>query len=813
MIHINSNFKKMQKAILLSLFLLSTLLLSAQRELKFGVTAKTMVDKNNTIHIRWAPTNFETFDSTLKKGYKIVRQYVGSDTGKFKYPKEVKVFEQPFVPISKENWTFATRLDTIAYAVLYDSEFSSSTSTGATLSDELVKAYQSNNEKQNRYFYVLFAAEQSLAVADKLGLYLKDSPTDPNGIYIYSVFPKGIKSNDISPAIVNVTLGKKTIDLPQLPTPNVIASDKSALLNFNIEGFEAVFSYYNIYRDNGANGSFMKINPNPVLFMNEVQSGGRYVFYADALPNNSQTFKYYVVGVDAFEQQSPPSPIVSVKGLPGALRASVNIASITEDKGKINITWTFPDSLNSKIKGFKITRSEDALGVFKPIQSSFLSSKIRVFSEIPPKGAAYYRVTAYDLYDRIINSIDVLGQVKDISPPAKPVISTCICDEKGVGRITWKPNTESDLKGYRVYMSSIKDAENYAQLTSDVVTDNTFEYDINLKILNKEIYFNITAEDLHANQSVFSAPCTMKRPDVIPPVAPVITKADITSKGIDMAWIPSSSDDVVSQQVERKQLSSTGIWEVVVSKPSKSKQSQNYTFIDTTANNAYSYLYRITVKDASDLVAYSETMKVQPHIIYNRAPIMDIKAYCDCTYIDNGTRKKKQTKTTLSPIVNGNHPIVESFHVKNPSFIAENQYKNTDLSVIFEWKYEDKNQDLQDFVIYRQLPNQTMSEYGFSKPNQMDVIYDPIVYSYAQSPSVLLTHSQWLMKGSKSILPIMNPNGKQSERQYMDHKVPMQAVKKQHANEKAALVKYFISARFTDGTESPLSSAIDVYFN
>ena len=174
--------------------------------------------------------------------------------------------------------------------------------------------------------------------------------------------------------------------------------------------------------------------------------------------------------------------------------------------------------------------------------------------------------------------------------------------------------------------------------------------------------------------------------------------------------------------------------------------------------------------------------------------------------------------------MNGTHPIVEIFHAKNPSVAGVNPLidsyvggaiqKTTDLSVIFEWTYKDANNDLQDFVIYRQLPGQPMVEYGFSKPNQMDVIYDPIVYSFAQQSSVLNIYSQWQIVSNQAILPIMNPKGAQTVHQFMDHKVPMRAINYQpKGGGNTVPVKYFISARFTDGTESPLSAPMELFFN
>ena len=805
---------------LLFIFILLNSTIYAQIE----VSIKAVQEKHY-VKLRWAPNNYETWKNAQTYGYELRRQRVAQNDETFETPKESTILGKIFKPFTEEQWKgqVNTKLDTIAFAAFYDTDFKVYVGNGSS-TNALVKACQLDEEKKNRFAYSLFAAEQSSRVAEKMGLFFFDRaiPLEPNSTYRYIVYPLMANNKKGKPSIIDIRILDTPPVLPQIPMPEGKSGDKTAMIAVNVQGYTSAFSYYNIYRDNGSGGAFKKINSDPILYTNDKEqgAGGDYIYFAGDLPNNTQTFKFYAVGLDAFERSSPPSEQISIKGTPAELRTTVNITSVTDLNGGISINWYFPDSLNAKIQGFKVFRSETAAGYFKPLQTTFLAKTTRTFSDVPPKGAAYYRIKAFDYQDRAITSIDVLGQVKDVSPPAKPVIASCTCDEQGNGRITWKRNTETDIKGYRVYLSSIKSAESYFQITNDVVTDSTFVYQVNMNTLTEEAYFKITAEDLHSNQSPFSVPCTMKRPDVIPPVAPIITKADITSQGIYMEWIPSSSDDVVLHQVERKQLSQTGVWEIIYTANVKSKTAQK-NYLDSTAQNGYSYLYRVTAIDDANLSTYSKTMKVRPSTRYNRTPIATVTAYCDCDYLDSLT----QIRYTGAPApkVNGSHPVVEFFHLKTQnsspqgvialidSYMYYGTSKTRDLSAILEWDYNVKNEDIENFVIYRQLPREQMFEYGFSKPNRMDVIYDPIVYSFAQDPNIISMYQNYLAPNSHILLPVEEPQ--QTVHQFMDHLIPARLVPTKGQGGNPEPVKYYISVRFQDGSESPLSAPIEVYFH
>ena len=111
-----------------------------------------------------------------------------------------------------------------------------------------------------------------------------------------------------------------------------------------------------------------------------------------------------------------------------------------------------------------------------------------------------------------------------------------------------------------------------------------------------------------------------------------------------------------------------------------------------------------------------------------------------------------------------------------------------------------------DFVIYRETPKSSRVTYGYAQPFQMDMIYDPEVYTFLGLDPVLSIAAQ---SGIKTLLPIKSP--KQSVHQFLDHRIPALGLSGGHG-QNGFPVKYSIVARFSDGSETVVSKDVEVYF-
>jgi predicted small lipoprotein YifL len=176
-------------------------------------------------------------------------------------------------------------------------------------------------------------------------------------------------------------------------------------------------------------------------------------------------------------------------------------AEVSEDK--ISLSWQPPEfyfdgKTKAEVKGYNIYRSTD--GDFKKINEDLLKSpsfEDRNFSF----GQSYrYLVRAIagqgeDLREGEDSEIlEILA--KDVFAPKTPAEIQAMVSEEGV-RISWLPNGENDLAGYKVYRQ--KDDEEAKLLTPEPITtpfflDNTVE--------NKITYiYSITAVDKAGNES------------------------------------------------------------------------------------------------------------------------------------------------------------------------------------------------------------------------------------------------------------------------------------------------------------------------
>ena len=112
-------------------------------------------------------------------------------------------------------------------------------------------------------------------------------------------------------------------------------------------------------------------------------------------------------------------------------------------------------------------------------------------------------------------------QMVDSIPPAPPVGLSAKADTSGMVLLTWLPNDELDLFGYRVFRANSLHEE-FSQITAESVYANCFTDTISLKTLTKKVYYKILAVDQRQNWSAFSEVLEVGRPDVVPP-APLVS--------------------------------------------------------------------------------------------------------------------------------------------------------------------------------------------------------------------------------------------------------------------------------------------------
>ena len=112
------------------------------------------------------------------------------------------------------------------------------------------------------------------------------------------------------------------------------------------------------------------------------------------------------------------------------------------------------------------------------------------------------------------------------------------------------------------------------------------------------MFYTIVAVDKRYNNSEYSEVLELKKPDIIPPSAPIFKKYNVSNNGVRLSWILSASDDVAKHQLYRKNKSNDSEW-VLVFETNDTLSS----YEDISVAAATKYTYKIQAKDERGLIS------------------------------------------------------------------------------------------------------------------------------------------------------------------------------------------------------------------
>jgi predicted phage tail protein len=246
----------------------------------------------------------------------------------------------------------------------------------------------------------------------------------------------------------------------------------------------------------------------------------------------------------------------------------------------------------------------------------FLAVKSKCFV---PTTVHYYRVKALGKNGEAAFSFPTLFQLEDSIPPLSPTGLGGFIDTTGVVTLHWNNNAEEDLSGYRVFRSNFQNSE-FSQVTSEPVDTAEFIERISLQNLSREMYYKVQAIDTRFNPSQYSKVIKLLKPDIVPPVAPVIKTWKADNDKLLLNWAPSSSKDVAKHAVRMRHVATNRVWTTV-----KTDQKNEHRF---TGLQKGAYEFVIEATDSSGNKSTSKSLKV--NIAGGiRKPITDIKATAD----------------------------------------------------------------------------------------------------------------------------------------------------------------------------------------
>lgn len=610
--------------------------------------------KDQAILLRWAPTNSFTWLQGNLKGYHIERYTISRKKEILRKPEKILLTSSPLKPRPVNQWKSdaeKNKYSAIAAQSIYGSTFQVQLSQNGSLGEVVNRS----KEQEQRFSFALFAADHSFQTAKLSGLGFKDSTVKKDERYLYRVYLASADSKvKLDTGLFYLGL-QDTVGL--IPPVNLTAqfADRQVLLKWPKAFVQQTYTSFIIERSE-AGGEFVRRNSSP--YINSASDPEVETFFQvlDSLPKNDVEYQYRIRGITPFGEIGPESERVGGKGFQ-TLDAKASITEAREENGKVIIRWRIIGNKNL-IKGHDVERANDSGKTFQRLNDKPLAPETISYIDQSPQSSNYYRVKIIGQNGQSSTSFPMLVQLVDSIPPAQPQSLKVKVDTSGIAKLSWVPNQENDLLGYKVYRSNFSSAE-FSQVNRATLSLASYSDSLNIKTLTTKVYYKVAAFDKRMNRSVYSTIVEAELPDIIPPLPPVIREIRPDSKGIILLWNSSSSQDVASYQLERKAKDSSQ-WRVI--KNFTTKDSSVYKDVNVIANSPYQY--RIIAIDKSKLKSAPSNVVVGKTLINNqRPPVKNITAQVD--------REKK--------------------------------------TITLQWKYDEK--DVSKFLIYRAEGNEAMTLY------------------------------------------------------------------------------------------------------
>jgi len=548
----------------------------------------------DSVVLRWAPTTPGAWSYLNKTGYVIERASF-TDENNFNPAEYQRLSDVPLLPLPLADWEGIVNqgpdkeLSAIAAQAVYGKSFNTA---GATLFDAA-------DEFANRYSFALLSADLSAVTAEALGLRFSDKSVEKGRYYIYRVYPVIPGTNYHIDTAFLVLQNLPVTPVPQPKIEKVYEGELNINIAWEKASHEPVFSAYYIERsEDGVN--FDPLNKIPFINpeSDNIENKSTLFQYTDSIPENYKPYFYRLIGITPFGEKSPPSEVFRAMGRDKTPPpAPINVKANQIGDGAVEITWELSEKVPD-LDGFYIGRGDDLDKNFQPIHDQKIPKDSTSFIDYNSDRLSgnYYVVAAVDTAGNGSISMVSYAAVVDSIPPAAPKGLGGTIDSTGVVTLTWELGDEIDLAGYMVYFTNAADHV-YSTVNQAPLADTIYTDTIQIKTLTRHVYYKIKAVDTRWNYSDYSDALELTRPDIIPPTTPVFSNYKLTEDGINLEWIPSSSEDVMGYDLEI--YSNQELVRVVYVE--KRDSLQLYTYIDKKIEPGNLYTYVVKAVDESGL--------------------------------------------------------------------------------------------------------------------------------------------------------------------------------------------------------------------
>lgn len=508
--------------------------------------------KRDRILIRWVPSSFVVWQLGCKYGYKVERFTIARDgqlliTDSTAQPSQPPVLVQPYTEMQMDNLSRTDDKVAIVREMIYGEGQKNVTP------EKGIGAFLENRNDQNwRMGMALLACDFSAAAARSAALLYEDKNVKPGERYGYRI---SVAKQPVNAKVDNTVVVASADEPSQLPPPRefrVNFSDSLAVLSWYTAMDKGIYTAYILERSTDGK-NFKPVSELPILPVEaSKQSGDSY--YKDSLADNETHYFYRIKGLTPFAETGPYSKVVEGQGLSLLDRPVIDSIAVLNNKA-VRLQWLLPVSLKNQLAQLVITRAPAIQGPYTPVGQLNLLKATSLpgqFTDEHPINNAYYRLKLVTKRKQTVYSFPYFAQLIDSIPPAIPAALAATIDSAGIVHLHWAANKEADLQGYRVFRSNAVRDE-FIEITQHICRDTSYTDTVNINTLTKQVVYKIIAVDKLFNTSDYSDFIVLKRPDKIPPSAPLITRAGMVDSlpGIQLEWYNSSSDDAVKYVLYR----------------------------------------------------------------------------------------------------------------------------------------------------------------------------------------------------------------------------------------------------------------------
>lgn len=560
-----------------------------------AVTARPSKD---SITLRWAPLRLPVWQDGLTLGYIIERYVITRNGAVLSEPEKTVLQPSPLRPLPENAWepiVVKNKYAAIAAQAMFGDRFEVDLSQ-----TDVFSIVNKVRENEQRFAFALFSADMSPEVAKASALWFTDKNVRNGEKYLYRISIASTGGSAIPDASRRGSIFTSPDDAYTMPKPQNLQADfKDNLVSLRWD--RTAINHYTAYVvERSTDGKvYTPISDTPLITVSPTdKEETRYEYAMDSIPDMNHTYYYRIKGITPFGEMSSASDVVSGKGNITVKEVPHITSGENIENKAVRLTWDFPKESNAAISGFMIERSAKPRENFKVVSHTIIPPNDRVFEDSSPQQTNYYRVIAQgvngDAYPSPLHFVPLVDSI----PPVAPVGLKASIDKQGSVELSWQPNQENDMFGYRIYRANTQ-SEELAQITSEPVKPAAYQDRVNVNTLNESVYYSVMAIDINQNHSGLSELLKVALPDIIKPQPPVLLPVKSNDNGVVLSWQRSSSDDVVQYDVYRR-LAERNEWQRIKVLPVLDTDSVYY-YTDETAAAGKTNNYTVTAIDEAGL--------------------------------------------------------------------------------------------------------------------------------------------------------------------------------------------------------------------